>query len=764
MIHANVLTFNRALLNSLSALGNSHITLRQQCSQIVSTHPSTIARAIASGIDAHHLQKFRDQVVKVEASVLKRESGVVGGYDIVALSRILKDFDGWDRVLQYLEGLTNLMLSGLSITEGVVARDGVWIRGAHLINRLRKDIHTGYPSLEEVSLHLLQVAETTWLRQISTWVLYGRLPKFGGEDFFVKEKEGDGERVGDSDIMLKDYSIEKKLLPEFVTDETASSILFIGRSLSHVRIRGGASSYTSTPKATSSSASSSVAALSVTSPELGLLPPHLAFLQALQSPLAPQKFSAAISSIRLSLSRHTLRTLLPPHKIVEVLYVFREFFLLGRGEFAIALVAQADERVRNRYRGKDRALVTNSGATSYLKEGEVAAVLTRTYGLLSSFQNEESHDERLDLARDFVYLSLQKPKSDVPFPSAKKPSKESTIFSDLFMGAPVCLNYQISWPMELFLTQSDVDKYDRIFNYLIASRKCLIKLQALWHGRRAKNAVPGLASDRTASNQRREMLKRREQRERFIWATAKLVVFFLETLGAYWQGEVIEPSFNRLIGILGGTRGQKSLKRKRSQSMQTADDAYSDGHDGSSEGELDAEGDIDMRSVAASEVSHTKSKIKQTLETQQDPESLSKAHRLFLNFLLRALFLSDHTFPSIYRGLLEHTLKLCAWISRLEQLHNLADLGVDPSGDAGTSQVSSQMAELDEACRHVRRLVSRLVGRLHGIDEERGKGQGALVGLVMRGEEDDGSGGGGKVDRLLMRLNWDSMGAGEALS
>ncbi|KAF8459604.1 gamma-tubulin complex component protein [Terfezia claveryi] len=750
----------RELLNSLSALGNSHISLRQQCAQIASSHPSTIAKALASAIDAYHLQKFRDQVVKVEASVLKRESGVVGGYDIVALSSVKKEFDGWDRILQYLEGLTSLMLSGLSVVNGVVAKDGEWIKGAQLINRLRKDIHTGYPTLEQVSLHLLGVAETAWLRQLSTWVLYGRLPNLGGEDFFVAEKEGDGERVGDSDVMLKDFKAEKKLLPEFVTDEIASSILFIGRSLSHVRIRGGASSYAPAAKGKYSTA----ATLSGSSPELGLLPTNLAFLQTLRSPLVPQKFSSAIASIRLSLSQHTLHTLLPPQKIVDVLYVFREFFLLGRGEFAITVVAQADESVRNRFRGKNTALLSNS----ILKEGEVAAVLTRTYGILSSFQNEEIHDERLDLARDYVYLSLQKPKSDIPFPSAKKPSKDPTFFSDLLLGAPVCLNYQILWPMELFLTQSDVDKYDRIFGYLVASRKCLIKLQELWYKRRKKSALLGLVNDRTASNKRRDALNRRAQKERFIWATAGLVVFFLETLGAYWQGEVIEPSFNRLIGILGGLRGQRknnSRKRKRSDSMATARDGFSDDSGlSSSEGEVDAEGDIDMASIAASEATATTkpARIKGISEFQQDPESLSKAHRLFLNFLLQALFLSDPTFPNTYRQLLEISQNLSAWIARLEPLHNLVDLGVDKPKDTGASEVSDQMAELEEGCRQARRLLGRLVERLHEVDENRGKGAGALVGLIMHGEEDDGSGGGGKVDRLLMRLNWDSMGGGEA--
>ncbi|KAI5785599.1 gamma-tubulin complex component protein [Peziza echinospora] len=727
----------RELLNSLASLGNIHISLRQQCSQIVSSHRSIIARAIASGIDAHHLQHFRDQVVRVEASVLTRESGVVGGYDIVALSKILSEFEGWDRILQYLDGLTTLMLGGLSSED-----EGDWVRGAQLINRLRKDIHTGYPSLEQVALHLLQVAETTWLRQISTWVLYGRLPTFGSEDFFIKEKEGVAERIGDSGVLLTDYIIDKALLPEFVTPETASSILFIGRSLSHVRIRG-ASPYTQFK------ALSNITPTPVTA-ELGLLPTHLPYLQSLRSPLSPQKFSASIAGIRLSLSRHTLQTLLPAHKIVEVLYVLREFFLLGRGEFAIALVAQADERVRNRHRGKGQtAPLVSSSSSVLLKEGEVSAVLTRTWGILASFQSEEVLDERLELAREVIYLSLHKQASTQPFPSAKKPiSRDNTKFSDLLVGAPVSLNYDITWPMELFLTPSDIDKYDRIFHYLISSKKCLIKLQSLWHGRRHPVPMHGLVHDRVESKKRRELLKRREQRERFIWSTAGLVVFFLETLGSYWQGEVIEPSFNRLITILGGSPEVQKRKRARSKFSKQG----LDGMDVESEDAVDSDEEMVDGSMDVNEPE----------EQQQDPESLAKAHRLFLTFLLRSLFLSDTTFPSLYRNLLETCGTLCTWISRLEKLHSLADLGVDSTANSPEeeSQVTSQMSELNEACENIRRLLSRLVERLHGMDEERSKGGGGLVGLLIAGEAEDGSGGGGKIDRLLMRLNWDSMGGG----
>ena len=92
---------------------------------------------------------------------------------------------------------------------------------------------------------------------------------------------------------------------------------------------------------------------------------------------------------------------------------------------------------------------------------------------------------------------------------------------------------------------------------------------------------------------------------------------------------------------------------------------------------------------------------------------LNKAHRPFSTFLLRGLFLSNHTFPGIYRKIRRSSVHGFSR-PRLGKMHALEDLGVDPSSQSWT-QVSTQIAELDEACKHVRKLLSILVERMHGV-------------------------------------------------
>ena len=63
--------------------------------------------------------------------------------------------------------------------------------GATAIDKLCDAIQTGYTDIEEAALSLVRVAETAWLKQVSAWILYGRLPSFGREDFFVQNMEDD---------------------------------------------------------------------------------------------------------------------------------------------------------------------------------------------------------------------------------------------------------------------------------------------------------------------------------------------------------------------------------------------------------------------------------------------------------------------------------------------------------------------------------------------------------------------------------------------
>lgn len=220
----------KALLSSIAHLSNLHCKLISHTSSIASSHPSSICQAVATAIASLHLKKFQQNVLDVENRILVKDSRSVGAYNIVPLTAVVGEFTEWTRRMEWFWELVEFMeLENKHETE----KGSQYCSGAHVIDRLCDAVQTGYTDIEEVSLSLVKVAEAAWLKQVSTWVLYGRLPKYGGEDFFIQEQEDPEDATGFPLFVSKSH-----LMPAFVSSSTAESILFIGRSLNHIRIKG----------------------------------------------------------------------------------------------------------------------------------------------------------------------------------------------------------------------------------------------------------------------------------------------------------------------------------------------------------------------------------------------------------------------------------------------------------------------------------------------------------------------------------------------
>jgi len=297
----------KALLSSISQLSKIHRDLKTHISRISSSHSSTICRAVASSIQTIHLTRFQQKILDVEERILKKDSSIVGAYQIVPLAAVVGEFEEFHRLLEWLWQLA-LFIHPISPKEPSNASS----TGPGLVDKLRHESQTGYPDIENAALELGKVAEAAWLRQLATWVLYGRLPTYGAHDFFIHQTDR-------GDLTFPEFENDNTLLPKFVSPEIAASILFIGKSLNHIRNRGVIQEIDGARKPMS---------------ELELLPIHLRFLSELVVPLSMAALFRAISSIRLSLSRNTLQQLLPLPKVIQILEILREFFLLGRGEFA----------------------------------------------------------------------------------------------------------------------------------------------------------------------------------------------------------------------------------------------------------------------------------------------------------------------------------------------------------------------------------------------------------------------------------------------
>jgi hypothetical protein len=175
----------RELLSTAGHLSELHCNLISHTAQIGMSDSSIICKAVSSAIGSIHLAAFQRKILEVEDGILRKDAGLVGAYNIVPLTAVMGEFSGWTRRLEWLWVLVQFMLKKGKNTK---------CTGAVLIDKLRSELQTGYADIEETALSLIRVAETAWLKSVCAWILYGQMPSFGGDDFFIR-RDADSEQV-----------------------------------------------------------------------------------------------------------------------------------------------------------------------------------------------------------------------------------------------------------------------------------------------------------------------------------------------------------------------------------------------------------------------------------------------------------------------------------------------------------------------------------------------------------------------------------------
>ncbi|UPX18934.1 uncharacterized protein EKO05_0009215 [Ascochyta rabiei] len=709
------------LLATIGHLSRLHRKTRDHVTRVANSHPSTVCRAAATAITSYHLDNFQRKILDVESQILKQDASLVGAYNIVPLAGIVGEFSGWVRLMEWLWDISNFMLplEPPPKSEKISRKTA---SGSELIDKLRTEAQTGYPDIEEAAHYLSKVAETAWLRQLSTWLLYGRLPSFGASDFFIAQEDEDSTEVS--------LVARNRLLPKFVTRQTALSIMFVGKSLNQIR------SLPSTSKAKAATTQIS---------ELELLPVHVQYLSQVPAPISSAKLSEVIANIRTSLSRNLLQHLLPREKIVETLNVLYQFFLLGRGEFAMVLIAEADEKLSSRHRGPQSAKSGPSIKSLLLKEAEINQTLARSLSVLSTLGGEDDHiDDILDAASDVLHLDVHSASGHRPGTPGRAKDVESALpqipnmsFDELLLSVPVSLGMDILSPLDLFITKADVDVYSSINNYLLAIRRAHLHLAQLWRHstiRRDHPCPPGYQYSNSSHG--KAILKRRRQRTnqrsrnmRNIWATCRAAIFFLAESEAYFQGEVVQESFKTFLDWVQGPR-----KRRHDETRPTTPDR-----------------------PPTRELGETQ--IESSVQQQHDPEALAFAHRHFLASVAYSLLITDGIFTKTLRTFCTHVDDLVAHITRLQSIQQNLDLeedeGVEDFSQNYKKEEVDVNLEMNRARKRLDSDLKALVERLREIDSERIGASGPRPTNALNhseGKYEPLRVGG--IDRLLMKLDW----------
>lgn len=513
------------------------------------------------------------------------------------------------------------------------------------------------------------------------------------------------------------------MLPAFVSVPTGASLLFIGRSLNHIRSKGISSA---------------------TSPELNLLSTHLQQLSTLKFPINKASFSRVIATIRLSLSQTTLQQLLPLTKVVEMLSLLREFFLLGRGEFAIALITEADEKIRSRWRREENiAHDKRDGLNNIVvREGEVSAILSRTWAVMGALQGQnedQDEDEQLELARDLIQLVTSKASIPTPAKSSQTtaPIIASTPFRNLLLSIPVALTLHIPSPLDLFLAPSDLHYYSSINAYLLSIHRAHLRLTDLWKItalRRDHPAPPGPPYGSSTSGRNKVLTLRKRAKERSeamrgVWATSSAAVFFLGETEAYLQGEVVKSTWD---GFQSWLTGDSSPQATNS----------------------DKQDDEDIWLKAARESTQTKTGIRNT----HDPQTLADAHRRYLAALSTSLLLTSPSFTDPLYHLLQQIDHLVALVHRIHSIWQSLDLEADEGVVDAFSDFHKEEKDVREqlfiVAKGVKGAIETLVNNLRDIDQDKEGWDSGFQELILGEDGAYVPTKVGRVDRLLMKLDF----------
>ena len=653
----NITAPEAALLQSLGRLASLHRALRGHVARISSDHPSIICRAVASSIASRHLTKFQGAILEVERRILRKDATSVGAYDVVPLASVVGDLNQWHRPLEWYWDISCSILapehSGNSDSSTTAVSSGPAI-----ISKLRQETVTGYTVIEEAAQELSRVAESTWLRQLSTFLMSNEpLDKQTEWDFFIQSTRKHGSRS---------TRINRDFLPEFLSTQSANTILHVARTSPY--ISGSAVSASGTSKAGSDFKLACIRKLS-----------------QLQLPISQERLNAVVSEIRLSLSTQLKQSALPPEEALRILQSINKFFFLRRVDFADALIEAADEHLRTRHaqmnskqgKGNHRDLVG-----IMMREGELNAVLSKAWaGMSNNMSGAQTTDEDVEWAREHIALKLVEPsetqddgsdQDEVDSSQKQSPSRPGH-FSDLLLSTSTALFLNIRAPLDLLLSTSDTGKFNSIFNYLMAIRRAQLHLTALWHEPQLRKGAAFSGDWKSSYKSRmffsqtlRKRFTARVRSMRPIWAVLSITTRIMVELGEYLISDVLNKSWRGFENWASNNHdGDKGSSTKSGCATGSSDERTTHDEHGRPKSSAVFVGDTEGLDIT---------------ETHQDPEAIAQAHKEYLHALTDMLMLNNDAFVKSLRLLLIRIDHIVAVIRRLQSIQSkldLADEGVD---------------------------------------------------------------------------------------
>ncbi|ORX45069.1 hypothetical protein DM01DRAFT_1340153 [Hesseltinella vesiculosa] len=523
----------REALNRLAHLG----WMYHQLTTFIEDHPPHSSRynvymlAYCSGL-ATVLDDYQQLLADIETRLITKQDHT-GPPDkpAVSLALLTSMLGRWELILPTLLRLTEKVKQQRDCQE-------------HILDVLMDQVRTGIPEVYDATMFLLQQLHHIFFRQITAWVVYGQLPSQSDHRFFIIQQvppDLDHEQPMQQTSWDGKYKLLEDRLPRYFPADLADSIFYIGKVVATT------SKKTELPASMKNDHVRQLAAMIHTPQSASTLPWEQQRLQ----------LEKIIRSIRQSvtnwLSSHVFQQ--KQYQLQSYFVSFRNLFLLGDADLAVSWLdglahteadlhasytssfSSDDPNIKKRSRNQATSSPRDSLAFNQTfwpqAAREWANLLAKAAAGIKDTNSDDTHLDSLLLSGDGYTFDM---------------TPGFSPFLDLLhTSVPGHLVYNLTWPMDLFLSSGDIRQYSYLWTFLIALKKVQ---QALAHAF-ADQDRPRLRSPVSSKPSTPVSVADPSpfdgQAERLIWRLRYWMLFWIDTLWSHIQGDVVAGHYDTLL-------------------------------------------------------------------------------------------------------------------------------------------------------------------------------------------------------------------------
>ncbi|EDW87945.1 gamma-tubulin complex component 4 homolog [Drosophila yakuba] len=393
------------------------------------------------------------------------------------------------------------------------------LRGCILLHNLNQQSQNGDYQLEQAMKKIIKPVKRAFFSSLAHWLLFGVIDDVHSE-FFIKFTTTDAvdgsllSKSASSSLMSAEknpedyiwqYEVNLEQLPGFLSVVLAEKVLFVGQTVLVFKMRRNVKVKNKTDQ------------LAVKLAELNRDDIYQLwngreseFFQMVidlcnEDTINVFRVENVINDIKNYVSTRLSEIAVNEVDLERQMALIKDFFLLGRGEFYLEFCSQMIGNMET-YREERFKNVTRSF--------EIAATLT-------------------GISDDLDKFSL----------SCQRTSGEPDENSDFHFLQGLSLKYEYEWPLNLLFSPKTIERYNKIFRFLLIIRTFQYEIQRVW----AKQTWKAKCMDVPLNSK--------------IISLRNYLMFFLNNMQYYIQVDVLESQFGILLNVIKNKTDFEEIQR-----------------------------------------------------------------------------------------------------------------------------------------------------------------------------------------------------------